>query len=104
METIIRNCRSTVEVDGAAPLRRKRVLVSAYACEPDHGSEPCVGWNVVMGLAAFHDVWVLVRECHRAVIEAYLSRHPTTNPRFVFYCGWGKDKGYRSGLHVQLHY
>jgi glycosyltransferase involved in cell wall biosynthesis len=41
--------------------RRLKVLVSAYACEPDRGSEPGVGWNQVLQIARFHDVWVITR-------------------------------------------
>ena len=38
---------------------RLRVLISAYACEPDKGSEPEVGWKWALHLARFHDVCVL---------------------------------------------
>jgi glycosyltransferase involved in cell wall biosynthesis len=49
-------------------VRRLRVLVSAYACEPDRGSDPGVGWNQVTQLARFHDVWVITRENNREAI------------------------------------
>jgi glycosyltransferase involved in cell wall biosynthesis len=39
--------------------RRLRVLLSAYALLPNHGSEPGVGWNVATRLAKHHDVTVL---------------------------------------------
>ena len=39
---------------------RRRVLVSAFAFSPYHGSESGIGWNVVTRLAAYHDVTVLV--------------------------------------------
>jgi len=38
-----------------------RVLISAYACEPDKGSEPGVGWNWALAAAEKHEVWVLTR-------------------------------------------
>jgi glycosyltransferase involved in cell wall biosynthesis len=37
-----------------------RILLSAFACDPDAGSEPGNGWNWAIHLAeAGHDVWVL---------------------------------------------
>ena len=39
--------------------RRLKVLVSAYACHPEQGSEPGVGWNWVREIARYHDVWLL---------------------------------------------
>jgi glycosyltransferase involved in cell wall biosynthesis len=47
----------------------KRVLVSAYACEPGKGSEPGVGWNQVRQLARFHEVWVITRSNNREPIQ-----------------------------------
>jgi glycosyltransferase involved in cell wall biosynthesis len=39
--------------------RRLKVLVSAYACHPEQGSEPGVGWNWLREIARYHDVWLL---------------------------------------------
>ncbi len=50
--------------------RRLRVLISAYACEPDKGSEPGVGWNWARQMSRWHDVWVLTRANNRSAIEA----------------------------------
>jgi glycosyltransferase involved in cell wall biosynthesis len=36
-----------------------KVLVSAYACHPEQGSEPGVGWNWLKEIARHHDVWLL---------------------------------------------
>lgn len=46
----------SANVDSA---RRLKVLVSAYACHPEQGSEPGVGWNWVREIARYHDVWLL---------------------------------------------
>ncbi len=54
--------------DGRRALRLK-VLVSAYACEPGHGSEPAVGWHVARELSRLHDVTVVTRSCYRHSIE-----------------------------------
>jgi glycosyltransferase involved in cell wall biosynthesis len=61
-----------------------RVLISAYACAPDRGSEPGVGWNVASEVARYHDVWVLTsRENERAVLRE-LDGSSGAHPRFVF--------------------
>lgn len=57
-------------------MKRLRVLVSAYACEPDKGSEPGVGWNWVMQIARFHEVWVITRANNRQAIEQALATQP----------------------------
>src|SRR5580704_8224357 len=57
------------EARSAARMSRKRILISAYACSPFHGSEPGVGWSWVRAVAADHDVTVLTAEFNREVIE-----------------------------------
>jgi len=58
-------------------LVRKKILVSAYACLPDAGSEPGMGWNWVSRLAQYHDIWLLTEDNRYApVINAYIDAHP----------------------------
>jgi hypothetical protein len=38
------------------------VLVLAYACSPDQGSEYAVGWNCVLQLAQHCDLWVICQD------------------------------------------
>ncbi len=54
----------------------KRVLISAYACAPDRGAEPGVGWNLVAYLAGHYhyNVTVITRTKHQSAIEG--SRDP----------------------------
>jgi glycosyltransferase involved in cell wall biosynthesis len=52
--------------------RRLKVLMSAYACEPNKGSEPADGWNWALQMSRWHDVWVLTRANNRANIEQEL--------------------------------
>ena len=48
-----------------------RVLLSAYACEPNRGSEPEVGWQRALHTLAYADeVWVLTRSNNKTAIEA----------------------------------
>ncbi len=37
----------------------RRILVSAYACEPDKGSEQGVGWHWVLEMAKTEELWVI---------------------------------------------
>ena len=66
-------------------LVRLRVLVSAYACEPDCGSEPGVGWNCVRQVGRFHEAWVITRANNRGSIEGALAMDPSPNLHFVYF-------------------
>ncbi len=57
----------------------KNILLSAYACEPNKGSEPGVGWSWAIELSQHHNVWVLTRDNNRDSIESYLRDHPELN-------------------------
>jgi len=59
--------------------------MSAYACEPDRGSEPEVGWQWALQMARFHDVTVVTRANNQRVIEAALASFMGSKPRFVYY-------------------
>jgi glycosyltransferase involved in cell wall biosynthesis len=61
--------------------------MSAYACEPNKGSEPEVGWQWALQMAKFHDVTVLTRANNRAAIEKELAALKDTVPvpRFVYH-------------------
>lgn len=81
-----------------------KILLSAYACAPDVGSEQGVGWNWAIGLArAGHNVWVLTRSLGRKSIEAACSQEPHANLHFVYYDypSWFWSLGVRS---QQLRY
>ena len=52
------------------------ILISAYACEPNKGSEPGVGWNWAVAAAKHHKVWVLTRDNNQPTISSYLLEHP----------------------------
>jgi len=64
--------------------QKLKVLVMAYACEPDKGSEPGVGWNWVKQIAKRHEVWVLTRANNRESIEHELDQNPVSNAHFVY--------------------
>lgn len=51
-----------------------RLCLSLYACEPNRGSEPGVGWAWALGMAKRHETWVITRANNRSIIEAELDR------------------------------
>lgn len=64
-----------------------KILLSAYACEPNIGSEPGVGWHWALEIARLgHEVWVLTRANNRAPIETELAQSPPIkNLHFIYY-------------------
>lgn len=70
--------------EGESEFIAMKVLVSAYACEPDKGSEPGVGWNWVKTIAEENEVWVLTRKNNRQSIERELSKNPMPNVHFEY--------------------
>lgn len=87
-------------------MRRLRVLLSAYACEPGKGSEPGVGWNLARHLARHCEVWVLTRANNRPAIEAELARSPVPGLHFLYFDlpGWARwwKRGQR-GVHLYYY-
>ena len=53
-----------------------KIFVSAYACEPGHGSEIGVGWHWVLEMSKYFELWVLTRESNRGTIEPWIAQHP----------------------------
>ena len=70
------------EVGTGQPMK---VLLIAYACEPNRGSEPGTGWNMALGLAARHEITVATRANNRAAVEAALADMPDSKrPKFLY--------------------
>lgn len=54
-------------------LKYMKILLSAFACEPNKGSEPGNGWNWSIGLAERgYDVYCFTRQCGEAEISKIL--------------------------------
>ena len=62
-----------------------KIFLSAYACEPEKGSEPGIGWNVALELAKYHEVHVLTRANNRESIEAAVAGRRGPLPHFHYY-------------------
>lgn len=56
--------------------RKLNILLSAYACEPDEGSEQEVGWKWAHEISKMCDVTVITRNNSRFRIEAWQQSHP----------------------------
>lgn len=66
--------------------KRLKIFVSAYACEPDLGSEIGVGWHWMLEMSKYFDLWVLTRESNRVNIERYFNINQHLNkPKFVYF-------------------
>lgn len=85
-----------------------RVLISAYACEPEAGSELAKGWNFAYALALQgHDVTVLTcGSHHRSAIERYRVDHRMPPKlKFVWHDIRGRSgPGYQNAERIRQHY
>lgn len=62
-----------------------KILLSAFECQPNTGSEFGLGWSWASELAAMgHEIWVVTLSDNRPKIEQELQRQPRTNLYFVY--------------------
>jgi glycosyltransferase involved in cell wall biosynthesis len=90
------------------PERRRplRILLSAYACEPNRGSEPGIGWQWATRLAeSGHEVVVLTRANNSAAIAKALAVRNIPRLEFVYFDlpRWARFWK-RGGSGVHLYY
>lgn len=62
-----------------------KILVSAFSCLPNVGSEGGVGWRWAIELAKFHEVVVITDVTRQEAIETELAVRPIANLRFFFF-------------------
>lgn len=84
---------------------KKHLCVIAYACEPNKGSEPEVGWRWSLALAGFADVTVITRSNNRSAIENELHNIGDLAIAFEYvdlpkWASWWK----KGGRFVHLYY
>ena len=66
--------------------KKLKILLSAYACEPNKGSEPEVGWKWAVTLSKMgHEVHVVTRLNNKEIIENYLSKNKIPNLFFIYF-------------------
>lgn len=63
----------------------KKILVSAYGCEPYRGSEAGVGWNWVIQMAKKNQLYVITRLNDKEKIEENIPEGIKANIHFYYY-------------------
>jgi|WetSurSiteA1Bulk_404760.scaffolds.fasta_scaffold06676_3 glycosyltransferase involved in cell wall biosynthesis len=83
-----------------------KILLSAFACAPDRGSEPGIGWGVVQQVARKHQVWVITHFLNRCSLdEANKTRPSRPHVNFVFVHGPSLFPSFESSFWLQFpHY
>jgi glycosyltransferase involved in cell wall biosynthesis len=80
---------------------KKKILLSAFACDPVTGSEPYVGWNWALMLADDYDVHVITRSYSRALIDGHSEANKLT---FHFADYFGTSKYNHQWRFIKLYY
>ena len=63
-----------------------KILLSAYACEPNKGSEPEVGWRWAITLCKKgNEVYVVTRKNNKINIEKYIKKNKIKNLNFIYF-------------------
>jgi glycosyltransferase involved in cell wall biosynthesis len=67
-------------------VKKMKVLVSAWACNPYEGSESAVGWGWINALKQTHKLWVITAAHQKESIDLALQTHPDEfkNVRFCY--------------------
>lgn len=72
------------------------ILLSAFACLPNYGTESGNGWNWAAHLVkAGHTVHVLTRAVNQERIETYLADHPIENLAFTYVSAPPRDTAWK---------
>ncbi len=67
-------------------IKKTKIFVSAYACEPHRGSEIGVGWNWIKQMSKYFDLWVMTRKSNKANIDLWICNHGNKNDiKFVYF-------------------
>lgn len=87
-------------------MERKKIFVSAYACEPDKGSEIGVGWHWILEMSKQFDLWVLTRANNKSNIENWIKKHPQFEQIYFVYYDLPKSLSFfkRGRKGVRLYY
>ena len=65
--------------------KKLKILLSAYACEPNKGSEPEIGWQWVLNLSKYgHDIYVITKTNNKKNIEKNKPKN-YKNLKFIYF-------------------
>ena len=84
---------------------RHTILISAFSCLPNRGSEPGVGWNWALQAAKTQNVYVITRRKCKSKIEEEIPKELKESLRFIYCDSSKKLRGisiYLEYLHWQL--
>lgn len=86
-------------------MKKAKILISAYACSPNWGSEPGLGWNWVNQVSEHFETWVLTDEHYAAQCRDYLAENRIEKPR-LHLVGISRPGGRKCRLwgYFWLHY
>lgn len=70
-------------------MKKLKVLISAFACNPDESSqifpgEDYTGWNYIKQMSHFHDLWVITHSYNKQGIERIASKEILSKIKFHF--------------------
>lgn len=87
-------------------MKKLKVFVSAYACEPNLGSEIGVGWHWVLEMSKNFELWVLTRESNKINIEKWIKENKIgENIHFIYFDLPPSLRFWKKGLRgVHLYY
>lgn len=82
-----------------------KILMSCFACDPNQGSEPGIGWHWAEQASRFHDVWVITHRSHKNAVEEHRARYPNArlNVEYVDFPPWMQAWGHQ-GVAFKLRY
>lgn len=66
--------------------KRLKILLGCYACDPNFGSEPGMGWNFVKNIAKFHDIHAIIEKNEfEENLKQYAKQHPEEVENITFH-------------------
>lgn len=87
-------------------MSKEKVFVSAYACEPNLGSEIGVGWHWVLEMSKYFELWVLTRRSNKESIEEWIeNQDKELDIHFLYYDLPEKLRFWKKGMRgVRIYY
>jgi glycosyltransferase involved in cell wall biosynthesis len=85
-------------------VERRHVLVSAFACRPDRGSEPGVGWSWVKILEQDHDLWVMTTPPEDPLIAQAMEERTSPGVHWIYFNPIGEWRYDDSSRFKALYY
>ena len=63
-----------------------KILINCYACSPNRGSEPGMGWNFIIHLAKYHSLYIITEKVKwEKEINNYIEEHIDNKENLHFY-------------------